>query len=411
MSKIKLNPNDIIVLVGAMDVGKSTFAKHHFASHEIIETDAIRASLSGDFQDQSQNKAVFDILYATIDARMEAGVFTVIDSTGSKGVLQRVSELATKYNRVVHAIQFPALDPSEIIKERMKHRMRVLDVYHNQVKRVNETVYQSIYNVYKLDNVNDVEFEYASYDDGHILDSGYRYIVVPDLHGEYDVLERYWDAHQDKDDIRFVFLGDIVDRGKSSYETFKLVSEIIDSGKGFAVISNHDDKVMRYFKKWVADDDDDKYLHYSKDELPDYGMRISGGIDTTLTEFYSLYNHEQDAYANDFIAYYLSLPMYLKVHDGNQYHFFSHAGVSQHMLDAKYLDKRDKVDALYTAIDEDGAMELYNEAPVTLHVGHENRNTFITQFEANNITVIKHDVGLGKVMVGTDTINFLVIET
>ena len=411
MPKIKLNPNDIIVLVGAMGTGKSSFAKHHFASHEIVETDAIRDSLSGDFQDQSQNKAVFDILYATIESRMEAGIFTVIDSTGSKGVLQRVSELATKYKRVVHAIQFPELAPSEVTDERMKHRMRVLDIYHNQVKRVNETVYQPIYNVYKLTDVNDIEFTHTSYDDGHVIDSGYKYIVVPDLHGEYDVLARYWNAHKEKDEIRFVFLGDIVDRGKSSYETFKLVKEIIDSGKGFAVISNHDDKVMRYFRKWISDDDNDKYLHYSKDKLPDYGMRISGGIDTTLTEFYSLYDHEQDEYANDFIAYYMSLPMYLKVHDGNRFHFFTHAGVSQHMLDAKYLDKRDKVDALHTTIDETTAMELYSNVPVTLHVGHENRNTFMTQFEVNNITVIKNDIGLGKGMVGTDTINFLIIET
>jgi predicted kinase len=71
----------LIVLIGAAGSGKSTFAARHFASDEILSSDALRAAISGDAANQSVNKAAFRALHAALDRRLRTGRLTAVDAT------------------------------------------------------------------------------------------------------------------------------------------------------------------------------------------------------------------------------------------------------------------------------------------------------------------------------------------
>jgi predicted kinase len=71
----------LIVLIGAAGSGKSTFAARHFAPHEILSSDAMRAAISGDAANQSASKAAFRALHAALGRRLRAGRLTVVDAT------------------------------------------------------------------------------------------------------------------------------------------------------------------------------------------------------------------------------------------------------------------------------------------------------------------------------------------
>lgn len=64
--------------------------------------------------------------------------------------------------------------------------------------------------------------------------------VIADVHGELDLLRSALEGAD-----RFVFLGDLVDRGPDSAGVLRLALDLIEAGKAQLVRSNHDDKLMR----------------------------------------------------------------------------------------------------------------------------------------------------------------------
>ena len=407
--KIEYQKNALIVMIGAMGTGKSTFARRHFFTHDIVETDFIRKQLSGDSEDQTHNNTTFEILFATIDARAKAGILTVIDSTGSRSVLEHVRQIGKKYDRPIIAIKFPHLDDSELTKERMQHRMRVLFAYHQQVKRIDETIIHSDYIVYDLSK-EDVDDSTVTLKQNmnFYLDASKNYIVVPDLHGEYYVVERLLEIYNNKN-ISFIFLGDVVDRGKSSFRTFKLVNELIESGRGFAVSSNHDYKFSRYLKKWMEDINPEKYYDIGEfDEPKTYGMHLSHGLEMTVREFYSLTEVEMNWYADTFVKYFDATAPHLILEKNKVKNFFTHAGISHNAARGFDPVTKDKDVAMFKTIETvDVVLERFmfdKKNRIILHVGHNWMADVPMLFTKGNVGLYQHDVGIGKRNVDYDTV-------
>lgn len=400
---ITIKQDALVVLVGAMGTGKSTFARNHFATHHIVESDYIREQLTGDFENQDYNSAVFEILFATVESRAKAGILTVIDSTGNQSVLDRIAVMANTYDRPLVMIKFPELAAEEITEERFKHRWKYKKVYNRQVARIARQEYHKLYDQYHLTDVDATSVEYERYSDAHQLDSNYSYVIIPDLHGEYKVLEEYIERYKDDDTVRFISLGDIVDRGESSYKTFNLLFDLIADGKADAVVSNHDNKFYRWLKKWWDDDADDKYLSFYKEHAK-YGMSIAHGLDNTIDEFFTLNPEEMDTYAVRFINYYETNHHYLFVEKDNGIHYFTHAGISSGIARGNKLNKRDTSAVLYETIsDPEVLTDIFKhvEKDVHLHVGHDYNSDDITFHPNENGTrwIVKHDIGLGKITV------------
>lgn len=397
--RIGLKPDALVVLIGAMGTGKSTFSKNTFAPHQIVSSDFIREQLSGDFEDQTQNKAVFEILFATVEARAKAGILTVIDSTGSASVLEHAANLAKQHNRQLVALKFPHLDESDLTEERMKHRMNYIHAYHRQVERIDKTSIPKRFKVYDLpENGDGVSIDVEG-TGKYELDPRNSYVIVPDLHGEYRVIQKVLEAYPDN---KIVFLGDIVDRGESSYRTFNMVWELIQSGRAYGVRSNHDRKLSRWFRKWLNHESSARFLGIWDDEpVPAYGMKIAHGLERTLREFYSLPEPHMEKYAREFIEYYESLPHFLRL-DREVTHYFAHAGVNESILNGHLMTSASEAAAVYKTLSDPNVLSEMVDDPnkaVTVHLGHEYISDDITYLKSKfspNHMIVKHDIGFGK---------------
>ncbi|MBT8448466.1 MAG: metallophosphoesterase, partial [Gammaproteobacteria bacterium] len=229
------------------------------------------------------------------------------------------------------------------------------------------------------------------------LSDAYRYLIVPDLHGEVSVLNSLVDQYGDDPEMKFIFLGDIVDRGESSFETFRLVHRLIKSGKGHGVVSNHDNKAYRWFGKWLKDGDH----KYKTETFDTYGMKVAYGLGKTLTEFHSLEPNHRKTYAEDFVEYYENLNPYLRLELPDAVHFFSHAGITRDVLKGMRVMRKDMAHLLYETLKEEHVYEdnhLNIDDNVVIHLGHDTyMEAPLIVFQDDTTKIWKHDFGLGKI--------------
>lgn len=70
------------LLVGPCGAGKSTYAAANYEPHEVVSTDRLRMELYGDLGHAPEALArVWKLTHGLIKARLDAGVFTVLDAT------------------------------------------------------------------------------------------------------------------------------------------------------------------------------------------------------------------------------------------------------------------------------------------------------------------------------------------
>jgi len=78
---LALATDALVVLIGPSGAGKSTFAARHFALTEVLSSDALRAMVADDPNDQSATDAAFELLHTTLAMRLARGRLTVVDAT------------------------------------------------------------------------------------------------------------------------------------------------------------------------------------------------------------------------------------------------------------------------------------------------------------------------------------------
>ncbi|MBZ5676750.1 MAG: AAA family ATPase [Acidobacteriia bacterium] len=78
---IKIPERSLVLLIGAAGSGKSTFARKHFKTTEIVSSDALRGVVSDDESDQTASADAFQLLRMITGMRLRRGRLTVIDAT------------------------------------------------------------------------------------------------------------------------------------------------------------------------------------------------------------------------------------------------------------------------------------------------------------------------------------------
>src|SRR3954471_5989980 len=68
----------LVALIGASGSGKSPFARAHFRPTEVLSSDAFRAMVADDENDQAATADAFDSLYYVAGKRLRAGRLTVV---------------------------------------------------------------------------------------------------------------------------------------------------------------------------------------------------------------------------------------------------------------------------------------------------------------------------------------------
>jgi protein phosphatase len=133
-------------------------------------------------------------------------------------------------------------------------------------------------------------------------DNNNKWIVIGDVHGCLDELRELISIASNRfPDHRFVFSGDITDRGPNSLGVINLVREL----NAICVMGNHDDKLARY-------------LNGNK-------IEIKHGLQTTVDEINRVNPDKVDLY--NFIS---SFPIYVILDNGNL--VVSHAGIKNEMI-------------------------------------------------------------------------------
>src|SRR5882724_10199306 len=111
----------LVALIGASGSGKSTFARDHFQSTEILSSDFFRGLVSDDENDQAATPDAFDALYCLLEKRLSRGKLTVVDATNVRAEdRKRLVEHARKYHCFAVALVIDT--PERICHDRNQQR-------------------------------------------------------------------------------------------------------------------------------------------------------------------------------------------------------------------------------------------------------------------------------------------------
>ncbi len=258
----------LVVLIGASGSGKSTFARAHFLPTEVLSSDACRALVSDDENDQAATNDAFDVLHYIAAKRLAAGRLTVVDATNVQPEARRpLVALARQYHVLPVAI---VLDlPEKVCQGRNATRPdRAFGphVVRNQMRNLRRSLRglqrEGFRHVFVLSSEEEVatatltrqrlwnnrKNEHGPFD------------IIGDVHGCGDELRAlletlgYAITEGDgsggvtvapPDGRTAVFLGDLVDRGPDIPGVLRLVMGMVARGDALCVPGNHDAKLVR----------------------------------------------------------------------------------------------------------------------------------------------------------------------
>jgi protein phosphatase len=271
--KIPLPSLSLVVLIGPSGSGKSTFARKHFLPTEVLSSDACRALVSDEENNQAVTNDAFEVLHFIAAKRLALGRLTVIDATNVQPEARKpLVAVARQYHCLPVAIVLNM--PEKVCHERNRLRderafgPHVVRQQHTQLRRsLRGLAKEGFRHIFVLESpeeaeaatiervplYNDKRHEHGPFDiigDVHgcceelqvlLRELGYEITaVVPD--GPALASGPVYSHPQGR---KAVFVGDLVDRGPRVLDTVRLVRNMVTSGAAFCVPGNHDMKLMR----------------------------------------------------------------------------------------------------------------------------------------------------------------------
>ncbi|MGN9811872.1 polynucleotide kinase-phosphatase [Micromonospora sp. BQ11] len=268
MTTLELPELALVALVGVSGSGKSTFAARHFAPTQVLSSDAFRAMVADDENDQSASAEAFDVLHYVAGKRLRAGRLTVVDATNlqphARAGLVRV---AREHDVLPVAIVLDV--PEALAWERTEGRadrtfgrpvlarmQRDLRRTYGQLAREG---FRKVHVLRGVDEIDAAEIRYEKlFNDRKELTGPFD--IVGDVHGCRAELETLltrlgWELHRDAQGRPVdathpsgrtaLFVGDLVDRGPDSPGVLRLVMGMVAAGHALCVPGNHEQKLLR----------------------------------------------------------------------------------------------------------------------------------------------------------------------
>jgi protein phosphatase len=331
-------PNlSLVVLIGPSGSGKSTFARKHFLPTEILSSDACRALVSDEENNQAVTKDAFEVLHFLAAKRLALGRLTVVDATNvQREARQPLVALARKYHCLPVAVLLNL--PEKVCQERNRLREErdfgphVVRQQQSQLRRslrgLGKEGFRHIFvletpeeveaaTVERVPLYNDKRHEHGPFD------------IIGDVHGCCDELEKLLrrlgyevlavapsepafasgPIYEHPLERKAVFVGDLVDRGPRILDSIRLVRNMVAFGSGFCVPGNHDMKLMR--------------------KLRGKNVQISHGLANSLAEIDALPNEVREAFCNELAEFLDGLVSHYVFDDGKL--VVAHAGMKEEM--------------------------------------------------------------------------------
>ncbi|MDR1349443.1 MAG: polynucleotide kinase-phosphatase [Zoogloeaceae bacterium] len=265
--KIELPELSVVALIGVSGSGKSTFARRYFKPTEILSSDFFRGLVSDDENNQQASKSAFESLFYVANKRLDIGKLTVIDATNvQKEARDDIIRLARAQNCLAVAIVLNM--PEKLCAERNEKRPDrdfgdyVIRRQNSQLRRslrhLEREGFRYVYILNGPEEADAVEIIRKPLWNNKKEESG-PFDIIGDIHGCFDelcaLLEQlgYVLNQQDFSAIppagrKAVFLGDLCDRGPENVKVLRLAMNMVKAGYAYAVIGNHDFKLIKYLK-------------------------------------------------------------------------------------------------------------------------------------------------------------------
>ena len=308
MTTLTIPELSLVVLIGASGSGKSSFARNHFKSTEILSSDFCRGLVSDNENDQTVTQEAFEILHFIASKRLAAGRLTVVDATNVQSESRKpLIDLARRFHVLPVAIVFNL--PEKLCQERNRTRAdrdfgsHVIRQQTQQLRRsLRDLKYEGFRHIHVLDSVQDI--------DSVVIERQPLWNNLKHLHGPFDIIG---DVHgclpelrqlltqlgyaisnadgmysvQPPADRKAVFLGDLVDRGPDIPGVLRLVMSMVSAGTALCVPGNHDLKLMRKLKgkqvqitHGLAES-----LEQLENETPEFRNQVIGFFDGLVSHY------------------------------------------------------------------------------------------------------------------------------
>lgn len=258
---LRIPEPSLVLLVGPTSSGKSTFARAHFARTEVVSSDACRAAVSDDENDQSATDAAFAVLHLIVAKRLERPRLTVVDATNVRPSARApLLELARRCHLPTAVI---VLDLPEAVCEARRAARGDRDADADVLARQREQLHRgldalaaeghaALHVLRSADDVAAARIVREPLPPDRRAERG-PFDVVGDVHGCADELEALLaalgyardDAWRHPEGRRVVFVGDLVDRGPRIADTLRIGMAMVRAGSALMAPGNHDDKLLR----------------------------------------------------------------------------------------------------------------------------------------------------------------------
>lgn len=222
-----------------------------------------------------------------------------------------------------------------------------------------------------------------------------KLLIIPDLHGRYDLLEKLINKYS-LDDYYYIQLGDMIDRGTGSKDIIKKFKELNEKGLAEVSLGNHEELFLDFLEYpsqegiFYFDNGGDKTVNSFLDEKVAYkkDMKI---ISNEINEKYK-----------DEIQFLKELPNYIV--KGKW--VFVHAGV-----DFNLVDWRNTSESQFTWMNYKRFVYLKNETGHNFVVGHT--HTYMVNRDQSNdpwASECKTKFMLDGNAVKTGVLNIMIID-